>query len=62
MALINERLRRKRGKALPQEEAKEYQGGARFMDHEKAKEYCKPRTTSHDCRAVMTNASDYFRA
>ena len=23
---------------------------------------CKPRTTSHDCFAGMTNASDYFRA
>ena len=23
---------------------------------------CKPRTTSHDCSAVMTNTSDYFRA
>ena len=24
--------------------------------------YCKPRTTSHDCSAGMTNTSDYFRA
>ena len=23
---------------------------------------CKPRTTSHDCSAGMTNTSDYFRA
>jgi hypothetical protein len=33
----------------------------RNMEHG-APLYCKPRTTSHDCSAGMTNTSDYFRA
>lgn len=34
----------------------------RDRDDGNADDGCKPRTTSHDCSAVMPNASDYFRA
>jgi hypothetical protein len=37
-ALINERQRRKRGKALPLEVAEEYHGGAVFWSLRKVKE------------------------